>query len=204
VARHLPEAPMMESIREAHDRELRYPAQFVQLLRQGLQNAGLHIFKHRKRFVYVSVARPTPFQPDGAVSDNVRMILETVGANPLCSRKTLLQAIFGQAGAEPAPQPAESPATAETPAPAEDPLAKARLALGADIRFLVQAGHLIEFHNGTFDLPLPPKPPAEPGQPPAEAAAQAIPAENLDVSVVGAPDDLCQHEGSPAAQHPIT
>ena len=55
----------MQALRQAHDAELRYPAQFVQLLRQGLQNSGLHIFKHRKRVVYVSLARPTPFSASG-------------------------------------------------------------------------------------------------------------------------------------------
>ena len=184
VARQLPEAGMMQAIREAHERELRYPAQFVQLLRQGLQNAGLHIFKHRKRIVYVSLARPTPFIAHGAVSENVKAILETITQSPLSTRKALAERVLSKKATDtfaakagpsvdtlPAVEPEAVPTDAapnvgavagETigaaAAPvAEDPFAKAKAALAADLRFLVQSGHIIEFHNGTFDLPLPPK-----------------------------------------------
>ncbi len=188
VARKLPEPAMMQAIREAHEQELRYPAQFVQLLRQGLQNAGLHIFKHRKRIVYVSLARPTPFVAHGAVSENVTAILETIAQSPLCTRKALAERVLAKSsGKTPEPPVAAAPApvklvapseaapstdesaappAVDTPSPVmetpvaaapEDPLAKGKAALAADLRFLVQSGHIIEFHNGTFDLPLPPK-----------------------------------------------
>ena len=181
VARNLPEPSMMQAIRYAHDTESRYPAHFVQLLRQGLQNAGLHIFKHRKRVVYVSLSRPSTFAPDGAVSANVAAILETVARFPLCTRKTLAEHVLARhsgteskpAAPEPVAAAPAAPAVDETPtavepatespmptpaAPAaDDPMAKAKAALAADLRFLVQSGHLIEFHNGTFDLPLLPK-----------------------------------------------
>ena len=193
VARTLPEPAMMQALRESHEKELRYPAQFVQLLRQGLQNAGLHIFKHRKRVVYVSLARPTPFAAHGAVSSNVTAILETIAQSPLCTRKALAERVLAKsldgasAPASPAAVPAAAdPAGTEETAPSEataptddntprdlavtsvrvaespaltpaDPFAKAKAALAADLRFLVQSGHIIEFHNGTFDLPLPPK-----------------------------------------------
>ncbi len=197
VARTLPEPSMMQAIRYAHDQELRYPAQFVQLLRQGLQNAGLHIFKHRKRVVYVSLARPTPFVAHGVVSDNVKVILETIAGSPLCTRKALAERVLARnlgeaslaktdappasaapvaesvtaqtgvpvdadASVEPSPTEAPAPVIATSAPVADDPLAKAKAALAADLRFLVQSGHIIEFHNGTFDLPLPPKPKEEP------------------------------------------
>ena len=232
VGRGLPEPAVMQAIREAHERELRYPAQFVQLLRQGLQNAGLHIFKHRKRIVYVAATRPTPFVPSsGAVTENISLILETITEFPLCTRKMLAERVLSkkrgdktrrlgrealpareteppaaipptQAEAEPAdttpadeptpatapePAPMEAQVAAETdgttvaaPIPAEQPgdeASRAKAALAADIRFLVQAGHIIEFHNGTFDLPLPPKPKEEP--PKKNRAASAPTREDL-------------------------
>ena len=216
VARDLPEPAMMQAIRQAHERELRYPAQFVQLLRQGLQNAGLHIFKHRKRVVYVSLARPTPFVAAGsAVSENVATILETVGKFPLCTRKVLAErllarnttaggtgaltddapvAIVGdsvvpptgptEAPVEGATEPATveaAPQPAPAPAPPEDASAKAKAALAADLRFLVQAGHIIEFHNGTFDLPLPPKSKEESSTHPGPGATKAAPERPDDI-----------------------
>ena len=184
IAKDLPEAALMQAIRQAHETELRYPAHFVQLLREGLQNAGLHIFKHRKRVVYVSLSRPVPFAAgDSAVSPHVAAILDVIGKNPLCTRKFIAEHLLAKQAADAAPTaPAESAdATrpvgedATTPAadtsevsapkleialpaaPVEDPAAKAKAALASDLRFLVQAGHIIEFHNGTFDLPLSPK-----------------------------------------------
>ena len=226
VARTLPEPAMMQALREAHEREMRYPAQFVQLLRQGLQNAGLHIFKHRKRIVYVSLARPTPFVAHGTVSPNVSAILETIAESPLCTRKLLAERVLARnVGNAPAaivkpveevatlreapPVPVTEPAvegdgaaaltSAET-APADpsgfvpasieaaavqppvadaaprlpdDPAARAKAALAADLRFLVQSGHIIEFHNGTFDLPLPPKP-TEENSPASSGSAKPV------------------------------
>ena len=161
VARNLPDAALMQAIRQEHETELRYPARFVQLLREGLQNAGLHIFKHRKRVVYVSLSRPTPFVPgNGAVSENVAAILEIIGRSPLCTRKVIAEHVFSRQKPAPANEtatPAAEAATLPPDAPAEDAAAKAKGALAADLRFLVQAGHIIEFHNGTFDLPLLPK-----------------------------------------------
>ena len=166
VARALPEAAMMQAIRQAHDTELRYPAQFVQLLREGLQNAGLHIFKHRKRVVYVSLARPVPFvAARGAVSENVAAILDIIGKSPLCTRKLIAESLLAKQakGGYVAPLPitdalpAADMASEQTPPATDDVAAKAKAALAGDLRFLVQSGHIIEFHNGTFDLPLPPK-----------------------------------------------
>ena len=183
VARSLPEPGMMMTIRQSNENELRYPAQFVQHLRKGLQDAGLHIFKHRKRIVYVAVTRPSPFS-GGAVSDNVAAILEYVGEKPLCTRKDLASKFLprythlvpaGAPAAAPAPvenvapsevlEPAPEAPAAEVAAPepqAVDPMIKAKAALAADLRFLLQAGHIIEFHNGTFDLPLSAKTKEEP------------------------------------------
>ena len=192
VARNLPEPAMMQAIRQAHERELRYPAQFVQLLREGLQNAGLHIFKHRKRIVYVSIARPTPFgSGGGAVSENVAAILETIGQVPLCTRKVIAERVLAKQAALGKPVPivpevvasdtptaeADAPPVAQPPA-AEDDSAKAKAALAADLRFLVQAGHIIEFHNGTFDLPLSPK--AKEEAPPNAANPKKTTPENAD------------------------
>lgn len=181
VARNLPEPGMMQTIRQAHEPELRYPGRFVQLLREALQNAGLHIFKHRKRFVYVATSRPTTFSGSEVLTETVAAILKTVGENPLITRKVLAEKIL-----------AGIPVAADD-APPEDPYVKARAALAADLRFLVQSGHLIEFHNGTFDLPLPPKPKvvvastpiigeaavttAEPAAPGEEAAVDPEPVE---------------------------
>jgi hypothetical protein len=226
VARRLPEPAMMRAIREAHEREIRYPAQFVQLLRQGLQNAGLQIFKHRKRIVYVSLARPVAFVADGPVSASVLAILDAVASTPLITRKALAAKVLGgnsESAAPAAEAPSAQPSaptgegdqvpltdgepSAETTPPKEDPFAKARAVLAADIRFLVQAGHIIEFHNGTFDLPLPPKmredaePAASPAREPVvSSAAVATPAVTAPAAEIEAPGEAELPSGEPAAR----
>ena len=259
-ARRLPEPAVMQAIREAHERELRYPAQFVQLLRQGLQNAGLHLFKHRKRIVYVAASRPTPFIPSsGAVTENVSLILATIAESPLCTRKTLADRVLSktmagkagrgpgsataaQTGAAPAPDAAEGIVVAATdlPSPAENrasgtlpaaaageamtpleapageapaktlvpegpgaELAKAKTALAADLRFLVQAGHIIEFHNGTFDLPLLPRPKEEPAQRKTVVAAgkPEDPAQSIGADPVAAVDSTADFAEPDAPAH---
>ena len=123
VGRGLPEPAVMQAIREAHDRELRYPAQFVQLLRQGLQNAGLHIFKHRKRIVYVAATRPTPFVPSsGAVTENISLILETITEFPLCTRKMLAERVLSKKMGSKAGRPGGHVAPATKTASPADPL----------------------------------------------------------------------------------
>lgn len=195
VARNLPDEALMQAIRQAHETEIRYPAHFVQLLREGLQNAGLHIFKHRKRVVYVSLARPIPFVAAGsAVSENVAAILDVIGKFPLCTRKVIAEHTLAKSVKNPAPtpvaaagevqavatEPAEAGAsntalpTDQAPVAPDDTAAKAKGALAADLRFLVQAGHIIEFHNGTFDLPLPPKTKEESAAPARSKAEKVI------------------------------
>ncbi len=117
VARNLPESSMMQAIRQAHEAELRYPAQFVQLLREGLQNAGLHIFKHRKRVVYVSLARPTPFMAGGsAVSENVAALLDIIGKSPLCTRKVIAEHVLAKTSGVQAMPAVEKPVAEAKPA----------------------------------------------------------------------------------------
>ncbi len=180
VARNLPERGHdAGDPAGARNARLRYPAQFVQLLRQGLQNAGLHIFKHRKRVVYVSLARPMPFVAARQCRVGKR------GGHPRCHREISAlhpqghrRAHSGQVREKSGPplrsrrqvKCRQSPRNLLKPVlripryppikrrlPRDDTAAKAKGALAADLRFLVQAGHIIEFHNGTFDLPLPPK-----------------------------------------------
>ncbi len=241
VARNLPEPGLVLAIRLAHDREIKYPGGLVQPLRAGLQNTGLHVFKHRKRVVYVSIARPTLFQGgDSAVSETVAAILDAVTKHPLCTRKQLAEHVLAQRfggttatnafsepgaptaaveGAKPdeaaapssatdvaaAPTPSPETATTETaasdaapPAASQDAaLAKAKAGLAADLRYLVQAGHIIEFHNGTFDLPLSPKPKEPPAAPTAAGTGAVATPEETPASARSEPTALGNEE--PAA-----
>jgi hypothetical protein len=146
TARHLPDRGIIAAIRKARDRENRFPAQIAGALRHGLNQAGLHVFKHKKRILYISTVRPQLFDPNQAsVSSNLSAILSAIRSYPKISRKQLAEKVLSKVAA----------AVLSDDASAE--YRQARTALATDLIWLAKAGHVIEFADGTLDLPLPPK-----------------------------------------------
>ena len=86
----------------------------------------------------------------------------------------------------------------------------ARTSLATDLIWLAKAGHIIEFADGTLDLPLPPKPVAKPASETAEqqgSAANAI-AEASEPSDVPTEAAEREHEAAGATDaapqhHPV-
>ncbi len=133
VSRSLPDRSLVAAIRAEWEKERGFPAKIVGHLRKTFLDAGLHLFKHRKRIQYVSSVRPVPFSSEGggAVSPGIASILEKIGAQPGCSRKQLAENLL-----------------------ASDADEAARSALASDLHWLIHAGHVIEFHDGKLDLPF--------------------------------------------------
>jgi len=146
TARHLPDRGIIAAIRKARDRENRFPAQIAGALRHGLNQAGLHVFKHKKRILYISTVRPQLFDPNQAsVSSNLAAILSAIRSYPKISRKQLAEKVLSKLAGVASPD--------ETSAEYQH----AKTALATDLIWLAKAGHVIEFADGTLDLPLPPK-----------------------------------------------
>jgi hypothetical protein len=144
LVRHLPDRRIVASIRVARDRENRFPAQIAGALRHGLNQAGLHVFKHKKRILYISTVRPLLFDPNQAsVSPGLAAILATLRSFPKITRKQLAEKIL----------PKEKNEAGED----TEAYQRKKAALVADLLWLAKAGHVIEFADGTLDLPLPPK-----------------------------------------------
>jgi hypothetical protein len=146
VARHLPDRSIISSIRRARERENRFPAQMAGALRHGLNQAGLHVFKHKKRILYISTIRPQLFDPNQAkVSAGLEAILATLRSYPRITRKQLAEKVLKRLLGEKSTEE-NSPEYLQ-----------ARNSLPTDLLWLAKAGHVIEFADGTLDLPLPPK-----------------------------------------------
>jgi len=147
TARQLPDRGIIASIRKARDRENRFPAQIAGALRHGLNQAGLHVFKHKKRILYISTVRPQLFDANQAsVSTGLSVILSTIKSYPKISRKQLAEkALAKLIGAKSTDESSEEYQHAKT-------------MLATDLIWLAKAGHVIEFADGTLDLPLPPRP----------------------------------------------
>ena len=139
ISRSLPDRRIAAAVKRSWEKELQFPGQLMHHLRRELTEAGLHIFKHRKRIQYISVIRPDRFRGSTQVlSDNIAVILETIEAMPKCTRVDLANKIFQLK--------LDSP-----------DLPKLKAGLAADLHWLTQAGHIIEFQDGKLDLPLAPK-----------------------------------------------
>jgi hypothetical protein len=147
TARHLPDRGIIAAIRKARDRENRFPAQIAGALRHGLNQAGLHVFKHKKRILYISTVRPQLFEANqGSVSTGLSAILTTIKSYPKISRKQLAEKALAKLIGE--------KSTDES----SEEYQHAKTTLATDLIWLAKAGHVIEFADGTLDLPLPPRP----------------------------------------------
>jgi hypothetical protein len=175
TSRRLPDRRLGRAIEEAWSSETRSPSKMMQELSAGLRQGGLNIFRHRRGMLFVSPIRARVFSHESAgVSASINAILEKVGATPGINRKQLAEQL-APAGAEPAD------------------LERAKLTLASDLHWLVSEGYVIEFNDGSLDLPRtkPPAAPAAEGKPvalveaePAEAKAEVQPMEEKPADVI--------------------
>lgn len=146
TSRRIPDRALGRAIEDAWAAETRSPSKMMQELAAGLRQAGLNIFRHRRGMLFVSPIRARIFSHESAgVSASINGILEKVKAKPGINRKQLADEL--------APGGTEAP-----------DLERARLALASDLHWLVSEGYVIEFNDGSLDLPR--------TKPPATAAAE--------------------------------
>jgi hypothetical protein len=166
VSRKLPDRRLGRAIEDSWAQETRSPSKMMQELAAGLRQAGLNIFRHRRGMLFVSPVRARVFGHERAgVSTSINSILEKVEKSPGINRKQL----------------AEQLAVADADAAAAE---RAKMTLANDLHWLIHEGYVIEFNDGTLDLPrakapaaaVPEKPAATaetiPSLPPAEEAAE--------------------------------
>jgi hypothetical protein len=134
--------------------EIRSPSQMMQELSARLRDHGLQIYRHRRGMLFVTAVRPKPFglSEGQAVSAQVQQILQTIEASRGIKKKELADKILGEMSSE------ES-----------EPR---KLALASDLRWLISEGHVIEFNDGSLDLPRV-KAPTAPSDGKSEAAKEA-------------------------------
>src|SRR6266436_6244524 len=133
-SRGLPDRILNRAIEEAWVRETRSPSNVMQELAGRFRQNGLHIFRHRRGMLFVSPIRVRAFVHEHAgVSPLVNAILEAVSATAGINRKQLFETLTGNGASEDA-----------------EPR---RLALASDLRWLISEGYVIEFNDGSLDLP---------------------------------------------------
>lgn len=158
VSRQLPDRALGRMIEDAWAAEIRSPSKMMQELAGGLRAAGLNIFRHRRGMLFVSPIRMRNFGHERAgVSASINAILEKVTEAPGISRKGLANQVTS-ADADEAEQ------------------ARVKRTLVSDLHWLIGEGYVIEFNDGTLDMPRPKAPLAAQGEAkPSEASAAAPP-----------------------------
>jgi hypothetical protein len=157
ASRAIGDRTILQALRTAWDQERGFPQNLVNQLRPHFVETGLQFFKHRKRILYVSPIRPQRHAAGEVFSEGIGSILTAVAENPKITRPQLAVKLLGENHDAPEALPKKA-------------------ALASDLHYLVHAGHVIEFHDGTLDLPLAPnaKPEAdEPGAVKAHVASKA-------------------------------
>ncbi len=158
VSRRLQDRGLGRLIEDAWSAEIRSPSKMMAELAGALRGAGLNIFRHRRGMLFVSPIRIRTFGHERTgVSVSINSILEKLTETPGLTRKQLAEKLVPEGG---------DTAAAD----------RVKLSLGSDLRWLISEGYLIEFNDGTLDLPRA-KPPGGAGleakQAPKSAAVAA-------------------------------
>jgi hypothetical protein len=150
ASRRSPDHDLRRLIENEWTNETRSPSHMMQELAAQFRQAGLHVFRHRRGMLFVSPVRVRSLPEGAAVSPLITRIMEALAGAPGANRKELAdKLIAGLADGE-----------------AE----RAKLALASDLRWLISEGYVIEFNDGTLDLP---RGKTKPAKTSVEAAASA-------------------------------
>jgi hypothetical protein len=181
AVREMHERSLTGAAREAFDKELAYPSGIVNGLRNFLTGEGLHVFKHRKRVLYVAAIRPKRAESTAGFADGPATLLNIIEENPKISKRDLAIRVLGAL---------ESPVDADEKPTESEELKSRKTQLAADLHYLVHAGFVIEFADGKLDLPLSPS-----QQSAAEASKGELEREEVEDNA---------SEGAPSEEAPVS
>lgn len=134
TSRSLPDRQLRRAIENAWTAQTRSPSQMMAELSTRFREAGLHIFRHRKGMLFVSPVRVRGLvYEETSVSPQVRAIVETIAANPQINRKDFAEKVLVDLSGE--------------------ELEARKLSLASDLKWLISEGYVIEFNDGSLDLP---------------------------------------------------
>lgn len=155
------------------DEQKRFPLKLVTTLSQKFAAHALQFFKINKTVTHVCISRPHYLDVEStSVSENVKKIMGYVAAHPDCKRadiyKELIPGYDESVVNTPETKAAESnsnvaqeqetsggDAEAKVEAPVSNlppEVASALANLNADIHWLIQCGHIIEFYKGNIQV----------------------------------------------------
>src|SRR6266480_2398382 len=153
LSRRLSDRVINRTVEDAWVRETRSPSAMMQELAGRSRQNGLHVFRHRRGMLFVSPIRTRAFVHEQAgVSRSVNAILEALAGAEVINRKQLFEKLIGNVATE--------------------DVEPRKLALVSDLRWLINEGYVIEFNDGSLDLPRGKAKPREALAP--DVAAEAV------------------------------
>ena len=143
-ALQMEDGALQRAVREAWQREARFPRTMLFALRAVFRHKDLHLFKVGEGWDYVCAIRPSPLDLKHVVP-SIREVLTHLQKQPGCKRKELVEAL--------------RPGAAENPAAAAEVL--------SPLGWLIEKGHILEFFDGSLSVPLKARPQTDAEQAPA-------------------------------------
>jgi hypothetical protein len=131
VALESEDSRLLRSVKDAWQRELRYPYSLSMALRAAFHHMSLHLFKAGRSVYFVTAIRPCPLETEHVV-ESIREVANHLRGHPGCTRRALVDSL--RPGLPP-----NSPQVAE---------------VLSQLTWLIDKGHIIEFHNATLSVPL--------------------------------------------------
>lgn len=130
LARKIKDYNLIRMIREAWERESRFPLSVSFALRAAFRHLHLETFKAGKNINFITSVKPDPIKPEKAV-EHIRLVLEYLADHPGSTREQLVEGLRPGVAKD-------SPEVHEILNP---------------LRWLIEKGHIIEFFNGTLSVP---------------------------------------------------
>ncbi len=130
LSRDIQDPGLLRVLRSAWAREQRFPVTLVRALRGAFKRMGLHFFDTKEGHTFITAIAPKPVDPSHVVPE-IREVLEWLKTHPGCSRQDLVEGV----------RPSAVGNVAEMAAVLQP------------LTWLIEKGHVIEFHNGTLATP---------------------------------------------------
>jgi hypothetical protein len=158
LSRRLADRGLGRVIENAWSHETRSPSGMMQELAGALRQSGLNVFRHRRGMLFVSPTRLRSFKHElTSVSSSIAGILEAVTAMPRIHRKELADKLIAAA-------------------PENTDVERLKMSLASDLKWLISSGYLIEFNDGSLDLPRVKTPNESNKDPASDGVVAAVPA----------------------------
>ena len=182
ASRRMHDRVLNKVIENEWNSETKSPSPMMQELANRFREAGLHVFRHRRGMLFVTSIYPRAFtSQQTAVSSQVRTIVDAIAAQPRIGRKELADKLIVDLAGEEAE--------------------RAKLALASDLLWLISSGHVIEFNDGSLDLP---RAKAKPKQKEENVESPAEQKEDAEAAAEAAEKEARVEAGAPPAEEPPT